>query len=182
MKSFEQYIVHFNGLDNKSYDFDFEVFDDFFKNFENSEIKGAELKAHLVLTKKTDSLELEISLLGSVSIVCDRCLDEYKEDIEFKDIIYVEYGDETNFDTNEDFVLLKRGENSINISQFIYEFAHFGLPIVHFHPENEKGESTCNEEMLKILEKYSLVEEKDEEKLDPWLSQLSEIKNKMLNN
>jgi hypothetical protein len=36
--------------------------------------------------------------------------------------------------------------------------------------------------MLKILEKYSLVEGKDEENVDPWLSQLSDIKNSMLNN
>ncbi|HOE39788.1 MAG TPA: DUF177 domain-containing protein [Bacteroidales bacterium] len=180
--SLKEYIVQLNGLDNKAYDFDFTISDDFFTNFENSQIKEASLSAHLTLTKKPDSLELEISVEGSVTLTCDRCLEEYKENINFKDTIFVEYGDKTDFDIDEDFVLLKRGENSINVAQFIYEFAHFGLPLVHYHPNDKNGKPTCNPEMLKILEKYSLVEEKDEENVDPWLSQLSDIKNSMLNN
>ena len=76
--------------------------------------------------------------------------------------------------THEDFVLLKQGENSINVAQFIYEFA-FSFAFSALSPNDENGKPTCNPEMLKILEKYSLVEGKDEN-VDPWLSQLSDIK------
>ncbi len=186
MKSLAQYTVQFNGLDNKDYNYNFIVSDEFFTYFENSEIKGANLDVRLILTKHSDSLELDIELKGKVKIICDRCLDEYFEIINFRDIIEVKFGDETNFDTNEDYITIKKGENSINISQFIYEFAHFGLPLTHFHPQDNNGNSTCNPEMLKILERYSLSEEKkeqiDETNVDTWLSQLSDINNKMLNN
>jgi uncharacterized metal-binding protein YceD (DUF177 family) len=175
MKVLDQYIVHFNGLDNKDYEFDFAVGDDFFACFENSEVKGGDLDVKLILTKKTHSLELEISLAGRVKVLCDRCLEEYYEDIDFCDFIQVEFGDETNFDTDEDYVTLSKDENSINISQFIYEFAHFALPFVRFHADDENGNPGCNPQMLELIQKHSSVE--PENIADPRWAKLQEIKN-----
>lgn len=180
MKILSQYKVPFNGLDNKDYDFDFTVGDEFFACFENSEIKGGDLDIDLILTKKTHSLELEINLSGKVRIACDRCLEEYYEEIDFCDFIQVHFGEETNFDTDEDFVVLSKGENSINISQFIYEFAHFALPFTRCHENDENGNPGCNPEMLAILEKHSITE--PEKLADPRWDKLQEIKNNKSNN
>ncbi len=175
MKLLSQYTVPFNGLDNKDYDFDFTVSDEFFACFENSEIKGGDVDVKLILTKKTHSLELDISVSGKVRIECDRCLDEYYEDIDFSNKIMVEFGEETNFDTDDDFVLLKKGENEINISQFIYEFCHFALPFTRYHHDDENGNSGCNPEMLAILDKHRTTNK--QETADPRWAKLTEIKN-----
>lgn len=175
LKILNQYIVPFNGLDNADYNFDFSVSDEFFSCFENSEIKGGDLTVNLILTKNAHSLELNISLKGKVRIVCDRCLDEFDEQIKFSDKISVEFGEETNFDTDEDFVILSKSENEINISQFIYEFANFALPFTRYHHADKKGNPGCDPAMLEILEKHRY---KNEEKIaDPRWAKLAEIKN-----
>ena len=178
LKVFNQYIVAFNGLDNSDYDFDFKVKDEFFSCFEASEIKGGDLTVKLILTKKPHSLELQISLKGKVRIICDRCLEEFEEKIKFSDTIMVEFGEQTNFDTDEDYVILSKSENEINISQFIYEFAHFALPFTRIHHNDKTGKSGCNPEMLAILEKHRAT--KEEKTADPRWEKLAEIKNNIV--
>ncbi len=155
MKYLSQYNIPLNGLDsNKEYQYSFVAGDAFFEAFEKSQIKGGNIDILVKLNKKSTSLHLEINVKGYVMLPCDRCLDNYMQEIDFTDIIAVSLGDETNFDTNDEFVTLDRNANEINISQFIYEFSHFALPFVHYHPADKNGNSTCNPEMLKIIEEY----------------------------
>ena len=120
-------------------------------------------------------MDLNINICGKLKIVCDRCLEEYYEQISFADSINVEFGDETNFDTDKDYVILDRNENEINIAQFIYEFANFALPLAHYHPNDKNGNPGCNPEMLKALKKYSNIKKTKE--ADPRWEKLKEIKN-----
>jgi uncharacterized metal-binding protein YceD (DUF177 family) len=181
MDCLDQYIIPFSGLDNdKEYNYSFIVEDSFFSNFEKSEIKGGDINVDVTLFKKPTSINIKIKLKGVVSIICDRCLDAYKQDIKFEDLILVVLSNETNFDTNEDFVTLDQNSGEINISQFIYEFAHFALPFTHYHPIDKNGNSTCNPEMLKILNDHS-VKEPDNEIVDARWAKLIEIKNNINN-
>ncbi|PLX09439.1 MAG: hypothetical protein C0596_02575 [Marinilabiliales bacterium] len=173
MNYLSQYIVQFHGLDKNEHRFNFTVNDEFFEYFEDGIIKGGDFDVIMILIKKTGSLHLNISLKGSVQIVCDRCLELYKQDIDFEDTVSVEFGDETNFDTNSECVILDKNKSEINISQFIYEFANFALPLQHYHPDDENGNSGCNVEMLELLNKHLI---KEEEKTDPRWDALKELK------
>jgi len=179
MKDLTQYSIPFRDLDNSDHEYTFTVSDNFFKCFEKSEILGANIEVNLLLSKNIHSLDLKISLSGTAKILCDRCLEEYEEQIYFNDSICVEFGDETNFDTDKDFVILDRNVDEINISQFIYEFAHFALPLVHYHPDDKDGNSGCNPKMLETLKKYSV--KKETTITDPRWEKLQEIKNKNIN-
>ncbi|MDR2009362.1 MAG: DUF177 domain-containing protein [Bacteroidales bacterium] len=157
MNYLSQYSIPLNGLDsNKEYKYSFVVNDAFFDFFEKSLIKGGSLDVQVKLNKKSTSLNMEIRISGNVVLPCDRCLDDYNQEIDFADNIAVALSDETNFDTNEDFVTLDRNANEINISQFIYEFSHFALPFIHYHPNDKNGNPTCNPEMLRIIEEHSV--------------------------
>ena len=174
MNYLSQYIVPFNGLDNKENQFDFVVTDEFFDCFEENTIKGGNIDVSLLLLKKSNSLHLKIHLKGSVKLICDRCLELYEQSIDFMDTIVAEYGEETNFDTNSESVTLEKGKTEINIAQFIYEFAHFGLPLQHYHPDTELGQPGCSKEMLDILNQHLVDEE--QEVIDPRWEKLKEIK------
>lgn len=177
MDYLNQYIIPFNGLDNnKDYDYSFVVDDIFFSFFEKSIIKGGHIDINVLINKNVTSLNLEIKLKGYIVITCDRCLDDYNQDIEFKDSIFVTFGDETDFDNNEDFVVLDRSINEINISQFIYEFANFALPFAHYHPNDKNGNSTCNPEMLKIIGSH-VSQQEDINIIDYRWEKLIEIQN-----
>lgn len=174
MNYLSQYNIPFHGLNAEKHIYDFVVESEFFDFFENSQIKSGEIKVTVSLFKRITSLSLSISLTGVVQVTCDRCLELYAQRIEFKDDLIVEFSDKTDFDTNKDFVFLDRSESEINISQFIYEFAHFALPFKRMHPVDSDGNSTCNNEMLDILDKHAV--EVNEEIVDSRWEKLLEIK------
>jgi uncharacterized metal-binding protein YceD (DUF177 family) len=171
-----QYIVPFHGLGNKEHVFNFVVTDEFFKHFEDDTINGGNINVNLKVLNNINSLQLIIGLKGKLKVLCDRCLEYYDQEIDFRDFVMVEFGEETNFDTNQECVFLKKGETEINIAQLIYEFTHFALPLQHYHPDTKTGETGCNKEMLDLINKYLTVENDDI--IDPRWEKLKEIKNK----
>lgn len=178
MERDNQYIIPLDGLEEMEYSFTFKADDAFFQSYERGEIKGGEVNVKVTLLKKKTSMLLNFDLSGTVMLTCDRCLELYEQPIAISDEILVNYGDETNFDTNSDAVTLSRDANSIDVSSFIYEYSHFALPIAHYHPEDADGNPTCNAKMIELIDKYKVEEtEKTEDAIDPRWEALRELKN-----
>lgn len=178
MERDNQYIIPLDGLAEKEYTFAFKADDAFFLSHEGGEIKGGEVDVKVTLLKKKTSMLMNFDLSGTVKLTCDRCLELYNQPIEISDEILVNYGDETNFDTNSDAVTLSRDANSIDVSSFIYEYSHFALPIAHYHPEDADGNPTCDPKMIDLIDKYKVEEtEKTEDAIDPRWEALRELKN-----
>jgi uncharacterized metal-binding protein YceD (DUF177 family) len=178
MERDNQYIIPLDGLAEKEYTFAFKADDAFFQSHEGGEIKGGEVDVKVTLLKKKTSMLMNFDLSGTVKLTCDRCLELYNQPIEISDEILVNYGDETNFDTNSDAVTLSRDANSIDVSSFIYEYSHFALPIAHYHPEDADGNPTCDPKMIDLIDKYKVEEtEKTEDAIDPRWEALRELKN-----
>ena len=164
MDYLEQYNIIISKLkDGNEEKFSFTVEDKFFSYYENTIIKGGNIAVELNVLKKQDIFILNLNLEGYVVLTCDRCLDEYDENISFKDEILIKLGDETNFDTDEDFIILDRKTIKINISRFIYESVEFALPLAHIHPKDKNGKSTCNPIMIEKLKKYIINSESEDE-------------------
>jgi uncharacterized metal-binding protein YceD (DUF177 family) len=179
MERDNQYIILLDGLEEKEYAFAFKADDAFFQSYDSSEIKCGEVNVKVTLLKKKTSMLLNFDLSGTVKLICDRCLELYSQPIAISDDVLVNYGDETNFDTNSDAVTLSRDANSIDISSFIYEYSHFALPIAHYHPDDADGNPTCNPKMIELIDRY-MVDENDvktEDAIDPRWEALRELKN-----
>ena len=131
MESKNRYVIDLDGLDEKEYFFEMKADDAFYQSYEQGDIKGGDVFIKVSLLKKKSSLLLNFDLSGKVKLVCDRCLEIYEQPIAISDDILVNYGEETNFDTSSDAVTLSRDSSSIDVSQFIYEYSHFALPIAH---------------------------------------------------
>lgn len=178
MDSVNQHIIPLDGLGETEHLFRFRADDAFFQSYDKGEIKGGEVDVKVILTKKKTSMLLNFDLSGTVKLMCDRCLELYDQPIAISDEILVNYGDETNFDTNSDAVTLSRDANEIDISEFIYEYSHFALPIAHYHPDDANGNPTCNAKMMELIDKYKVEEtEKTEDAIDPRWEALRELKN-----
>ncbi len=178
METKKQYIIQLDGLEEKEYSFEMQADDVFFQSFEKSEIKGGLVDVRITLLKKKTSLMLNFDLSGTVKLTCDRCLELYDQPISINDDILVNYGDETNFDTNSDAVTLSRDANSIDVSEFIYEYSHFALPIAHYHLDDANGNPTCNPKMIDLIDKYKVEENvvETEDAIDPRWEALRELK------
>lgn len=176
MKSNRQFIIPFKGLKAGQHDFNCEVDDTFFDEFPESEIKRGNVSVTIRLIKRTNLLEFEFDMTGQVWVTCDRCLDEFLLPIEYETKLFVKFGDETEEQTDE-IIILSYNETEIDLAQYVYEFIHLSLPYRKIHPDNKKGESLCNKEMIKKLNEYS-IRENIEEHNPEW----DNLKDFLLNN
>lgn len=162
----KQFSIPFVGLKGGKHRFEYVIQKEFFDQFEYSPIKTGNLKVDLDFDKQHESMFiLEFSLKGQVELICDRCNEPFLYPIEDQERIIVKLAEEGDADHDE-FIILERHASEINIADYLYEFINLAVPIIHVHPDDENGKATCNEEVLKLLKKLSVGEEK-EQKEDP---------------
>ena len=170
MRPFQAYEVPFLGLKEGFHDFEFEVNDTFFSHFEFSQIEAAELNVGMTLEKQSTMMILEFDLNGSVKSFCDRCGAPMDLEIEHQDRVIVKFGDETEM-TEDEILVLGPAEHILHLEQYLYEFAHLGLPSKVVH-ENEED---CDQDALDKLSEWEIGED-DEEENDPRWDALKGLK------
>ena len=153
--------------------FSFEVKDQFFEAFTLSDVEYAEIIATALLDKDGEKLALTLSLNGKINnLLCDICADEISVDIMAETKVMIKITDEELPSTDEIFYI-KKSENSIDLKQLIFELIILNLPKRRQHPLNKQGEVTCNKEMVDLIEKYTVKEEKSS---DPRWDALKDLK------
>jgi uncharacterized protein len=167
------YIIPLSGLKEGRHNIDFEIGNEFFELFEESEVKEGRLFAHVELDKLSSHLDLAISISGNVRICCDRCLEMFLYPLESKNRLLVKFGKSID-DTDPDILSLPTDENELDLKQHFYEFIHLALPIRRIHPNDKNGKSTCDPVMLKKLEELIIDEDK---KSDPRWDDLKKLLN-----
>lgn len=151
MKQLKEYQIPFLGLKVGVHEYEFTLDNAFFDAFEYSEITEAKVFVELALEKQSTMLVLDFSLKGDVQLLCDRCGDPFMQEITSKDRLIVKFGDETGH-TDEDILVLGPSENTVDVAQYLYEYAHLALPAKHVHA----SESECNQEVLAAYKKYAV--------------------------
>ena len=147
-----QFVLNHKGLKVGIHYFDFHIDNSFFEQFEGSEICEADVNVHLILEKRSQFMELKFELNGVVGVSCDRCLDLVSLPVCDSSLLLVKFGEETQ--DGDEYLVLSQAEDTLDVSQFIYEYAHLFMPLRRVHPENEKGQNTCNKDMMNTLGQY----------------------------
>jgi len=171
------YNMPLSGLKEGSHLYDFDIDREFFTEYEGSEIKESDLKVRTILIKRSAHMELKVILEGRVKIVCDRCLEDFWQEVESEDSLLIKYGDQWE-EVDDEVVMIPHGESSFDLSQFIYEFAHLALPVQRIHPDDNNGESKCDPLMMDKLKDY--LPDK-EENIDPRWKELGKLKSVLKN-
>lgn len=177
----EGYKIRFTSLEDGIHIFNYTIGKEFFEHIEYSEIKNAELVVSLSLEKKSTMMILNFEISGKAEVMCDRCTDNFFIDLNIEDELIYRFGDEDLGD--EKIIVIYPNEIEIDIKHPIYEFMILALPSRRLH-ETKKD---CNQDMLKEMTNYLLVEEEDSkevknnndsEEIDPRWSALNKLKNK----
>nr|WP_152735578.1 DUF177 domain-containing protein [uncultured Marinifilum sp.] len=171
LENITKYTIPFKGLKDGKHEFNFDVDHEFFKNFQTEDVYEAEAKVKIAFEKKTLVTTLAFDLKGKLKTACDRCLEELSLDVEGENFLYLKFGEEHE-ELAEDVIVLAESDNEINVAQYIYELFSLSLPLSFVHPEDEDGNSTCNEEMIQKLNDLSVNEE---EKIDPRWNDLRKL-------
>ena len=172
MKSSEKYNISFGGLSKGIHEFVFEINDEFFEEFEHSIVQKAKAEILVTLEKKDDMLLLDFTIRGVTTLACDRCREELNVEVEGFNELLVKFGDNKEEET-EDVIVLPVKAHQLDVSQFIYEYVTMLIPLRNIHPEDAAGNSLCNPEALKEIEKYIAHEE--QKPVDPRWEALKKI-------
>ena len=173
MNTMHDYIVPIAGLSIGYHDFEYDIDDKFFDNFEFSEVKKGNIKVNLNVEKHEREFVLTFRFAGNVLIPCDRCNDEYEQSIENDVVIYLKYGHSYE-EESDDVIVIPSEEGEFDVSSLIYEYIILSLPIHRVHQDV----SECNQEVIKYLENSANNIVEEDEEIDPRWKCLKELKEK----
>lgn len=153
------YKIPLSGLKEGLHTYDFEIGNEFFEQFEESEIREGELRVDAELTKRSSHYDLIIRIEGAVIVECDRCLEKYSQPVSCENRLLIKPGKEWD-DSEPDMLTIPADEYELDISQYIYEFVHLSMPLKRTHPDDKNGKSTCDPVMLQKLKEHVIDIEK----------------------
>jgi uncharacterized protein len=153
------------GLKEGRHTFEFEINEAFFEQFEESEVQEGNLIAHVAIEKRSSLAEMTIRIKGSVRICCDRCLEMFLHPVECENGLIAKFGKSVG-EEDPDIISLPADAPELDLKQHFYEFIVLALPIRRIHPNDSRGESTCDPEMLKKLREHLTEEEHNDPRWD----------------
>ena len=167
------YKIKLGSITNGKNSFSFEIKDKFFDAFTLSDVERAEIIATALLNKDGNKLALTLQIEGTINkLLCDICTEEISVNIVAETNVIIKTTDE-NLTSTDEILYIKKSENSIDLQQLIFELIILNLPKKRQHPLNDKGEVACNEEMVNLIAKYTVKQEKSS---DPRWDTLKDLK------
>lgn len=97
---------------------------------------------------------LDISIDGTRTTACDRCLEYVPISVQGEHRLYIKRGDAED---EADVVYLPNFDDQLNIAKYIYEYAILSFPLINAC-EEEDGKF-CNEALLDKLDEQEETEE-----------------------
>ena len=148
-KSNKIFKIPFVGLKLGFHEFNFEINDSFFEDFEFSLVNKGKLEVVLILEKKERMLIANFSVTGIVTTDCDRCNSPMNLSVKNNFKIIYAFGVETFEDEN--LIVIQPDESEINVKEPIYELIMLALPNRKIHLLGD-----CDEEMFKLVQQYTV--------------------------
>lgn len=166
LKNLSEYNIKFEGLKQGIHFYEFIVDNTFFEQFDCFEFDKSSIKIDLEFKKQSTILVLTFIFAGTVSVPCDRCLDDVDVDVDGEEKLIIKFGNE-EYDQSDEILILPIHEYELNVAKYIYEFINVNLPQKRAH-----FDGLCNQNVIDELEK---IEKKQEIDDDPRWSSLKDI-------
>ena len=171
MYSLERFKIDLKRLTDEVTTLEYDLDNRFFAALDSSELRQVTLHVSVSIRKTTGFFELQFHTEGTVTVTCDRCLDDMDQPISTVNRLIVKLG--PAYSEEDDVIIVPEDEGILDTSWFIYEFIMLAIPIKHVHAPGK-----CNPAMSKVLEELSTDRSSDEvsnQPIDPRWSKLAEI-------
>ncbi len=146
----EDFIIPLNGLAAGKNVFSWQAGKEFFERFDNSEILDARFDAEATVEKSGQYIGVDCSVGGSVTVECDRCLEELRLPVSVLIRLSVKYGDGTCSDDMADgdreVVYVSAADAELDMGQIIYDYVCLSLPMQRVHEDGG-----CNQDAVKHI-------------------------------
>jgi len=174
MKELKKFKIHFIGLKEGEHNFEYKIDNKFFDAFQYDEFIETDLKVKLVFVKKTNMLELDFSVSGTVNVPCDLTGEPFDLRVEGCLALIVKFGKESD-DDSEEIVTISNSAHEINVAHYIYEMVALCVPQKRVDPKVTDG--AFKSDTLERLEKLKIRKSTTsiEETTDPRWGKLKDL-------
>ena len=147
-----EFRIKLGTLSNGTNLFQFKINKTFFEEFPLSEVKNASITAKAVIKKEIKNFKLHLIIEGFIyNMMCDICAEDLTLEIKATTDAIIQ---NNNTKLDDEHVIIKTNENSIELKQIIFESIILNLPKKRQHKKNKHGKVECNQEMLDLIKKY----------------------------
>lgn len=134
MKQLREFDIDIYKLSDKKHQYQYVIDDHFFANFPHSLIEKGNLQVTVTLDKQPRLIQVDFEITGTVTLVCDRSLEEFDHPLHIQEVLLYQYGNEEKELTDE-IIIITRNTQKINLAQYIYEFIGLAIPMKKIHPK-----------------------------------------------
>lgn len=157
MGKFSEYKIRLKSMPQGTQEFEYHLGKQFFVNMESADIHDADLTVHLTVVHKADIYDMTFVITGTVTLLCDRCLDDLIYPIDARYHVTVKYGEAYN-DESDDLLVIPESDSDLNVAYMLYDTVSLSIPIKHVHPHGK-----CNRAMSQLLKKHRATTPADED-------------------
>lgn len=157
MGKFTEFKLPLKSMSAGTHQFEYRLDKRFFENMESADIHDADLTVQLTVTYKSDIYTLDFAIKGTITLICDRCLDNLIFPVDTTYHIAVKYGDDFCDDSDE-LLIIPQSDNYLNVAYMLYDTVALTIPIKHVHPMGK-----CNRQMSAMLKKHRAHRPGDED-------------------
>lgn len=148
MGKFTEFKLPLKSLAPGAHHFAYHLDKQFFANMESDEVHDADIDVELNAVYAHDLYDLTFTLHGTLTLLCDRCLDDLVMPVDTTYHITVKYGADYNDDSDE-LLVIPESDTTLNVAYMLFDTAALAIPIKHVHPQGQ-----CNKQMSALLKKH----------------------------
>ena len=151
-----EYEIAFVGLKPGVHEFDYQVDDLFFEDFQEQDFKNCHANVKLLLEKSISNfMILKFEIGGSLEVICDRCNNNLPLQLFEEFVITVKMAEEPE-EMNEqeedpDVYYISKTESHLNVKAWIYEFINLSIPMQKTCEFENMDGPFCNPEARALL-------------------------------
>jgi len=124
----------------------------FFDGVEHADVRHADVDVALQVNRlgETD-YRLDITCRGTLTIPCDRCLDDMVHEVDATYGVTVKQEGTVLDDSHDDLLLVPASWSELDAAPLVRDTVLLTLPLTHCHATREE----CNSDMLALLDDHS---------------------------
>jgi uncharacterized metal-binding protein YceD (DUF177 family) len=151
-----EYEIAFVGLKPGIHEFDYQVDDTFFEEFQEQDFKNCEANVKLLLDKSSGSfMILKFEIGGSLQVICDRCSNNLPLQLFEEFVLTVKMVEEPEVmneqEEDPDVYYISKGESHLDVKNWIYEFINLSIPMQKTCEYENMDGPYCNETARALL-------------------------------
>lgn len=146
-----EFLIPLNGLASGGTRFRWKADGKFFDDFGNADILDADIVAEAVAVKNSGGVRVDCSIIGTVTVQCDRCMDDLVLPVDTEVSLKLRYNAPADGADDEDgceTVSVSAEDHDFDMRQTVYDYVCVSLPMQRFHNDGE-----CNPEMIERLDR-----------------------------